>query len=71
MTKTQELRDLIKEAGLKYNYLAGTLGLSAYGLQKKIENKSEFRASEIQILVRELKLTTAQMVEIFFETERE
>lgn len=47
MTNTALLKAAIQKSGLKYKYLAEQLGLSTYGLQKKVENATEFKASEI------------------------
>lgn len=57
MTNTQELRRKIKENGYKYAFVAGYLGLTAYGLQRKVCNVSQFKAGEIQKLCVLLKLT--------------
>lgn len=66
MTDTKRLRDKIKDSGLKYSYLLACMGLTPYGLSKKIENDSEFKASEIQSLFELLKLTCSERDEIFF-----
>lgn len=66
MTDTKKLRDKIKESGLKYSYIAACIGLSPYGFKKKIENDSEFKASEIQGLFELLKLTCSERDQIFF-----
>ena len=67
MTNTQALRDAVDSAGLKYSHIANCLGISRYGLQRKIENFSEFKPTEISALVELLSLTNAAMMEIFFE----
>lgn len=51
---------------MKYRFVAETLGITPYGLQKKIENVTEFKASEISKLSKLLKLSAAEMTEIFF-----
>ena len=48
MTNTQELRRKIKENGYKYAFVAGYLGLTAYGFQRKVCNVSLFKAGEIK-----------------------
>lgn len=50
MTNTDKLRKLIKKKGLKYGYIAEKLGISAYALQKKIDNITEFKTSEVQTM---------------------
>lgn len=47
MTDTKKLKAIIKESGLKYDYIAKKLGLTYQGLKNKIENVREFKASEI------------------------
>ena len=66
MTNTILLRGLIQKSGLKYQYVAGELSLTRYGLQRKIENDNEFKASEIFKLSKLLGLTEKQHWEIFF-----
>lgn len=69
MTDTYELRKVIEQAGLKYKYLADQLGLSTYGLQKKIDNVNEFKASEIEKLSDILSLSVEERMSIFFAIE--
>lgn len=66
MTNTYALRKEIENAGFKYKYLAEQLGLSPYGLQKKIDNKTEFKASEIEKLSNILSLSIDKRMSIFF-----
>lgn len=67
VTNTELLRKVIKESGLKYGYIAGFLGLTRNGLLKKVNNKTEFKASEIQKLCILLKIQEAKVKEqIFF-----
>lgn len=68
MTNTYELRKAIEQSGLKYKYLAEQLGLSTYGLQKKIDNVNEFKASEIEKLSDILSLSVEKRMSIFFAT---
>ena len=46
MTDTKKLKDKIRDKGLKYSYVASRLGLTPFGFQKKVENDTEFKASE-------------------------
>lgn len=50
MTNTELLEQCIADAGLKKNYIAQELGLSPYGLSNKINNRNEFKTSEIEKL---------------------
>lgn len=70
MTNTAKLRKRIEESGLKYKFIAKSLGLTYLGLQKKINNDSEFKASEIAILCKILNINNLQEKEdIFFNKE--
>lgn len=66
MTDTVKFRAAVKNRGLKYKYLAEKIGITPFGLQKKIENQSEFKASEIQSLAELLGLTESERKQIFF-----
>ena len=66
LTDTKALRKKIQESGLKYIYLAEQLGLSPYGLHKKINNSSEFKASEICKLSAILGIADTEVRAIFF-----
>ena len=57
MTDTKELERIIEESGLKKSYIAKALNLSRAGLWNKINNKSDFNTTEIEILCRILKIT--------------
>ena len=50
MTDTLKLKALIVEHGYTQKDVAKMLGLSAQSLNKKIHNKTEFKASEISLL---------------------
>lgn len=70
MTNTELLRQKINEHGLKQGFVAEKLGITSYGLAKKINNDSEFKASEIQILCDLLNITSLREKEaIFFNVE--
>lgn len=67
MTDTQELLKIIDESGIKKGFLASKLGITTYGFQRKVENKSEFKAGEIKILCNLLNITSLKEREkIFF-----
>ena len=65
MTDTIALRSVIAESGLKYKALAEIMGLSPYTLQMKIDNESEFKASEIDALANALGMDMQQRDSIF------
>lgn len=50
MTDTEMLRGYIDKSGLKLQFIAEKVGISREALSQKINNKSEFKAREIQIL---------------------
>ena len=56
MTNSDMLIRQINNAGLKRVYIARKLGISTYSLQKKINNVTEFRASEIKTLAETLNI---------------
>ena len=66
MTDTELLREKIENSGYKLQFIAKSLGLKYQGLLNKINNRSEFRASEIQALYDLLGLTEKERVAIFF-----
>ena len=66
MTNTTALRDAVSRSGLKYRAIAGEMGISPYTLQKKIDNETEFKASEIVRLSDLLDLSDAERNAIFF-----
>lgn len=67
MTNTKELLCEIDNSGLKKSWIADKLGLSYYGLQKKIHNENEFKASEIMALCKILHIVSSERKEeIFF-----
>ena len=67
MTDTLELEVAIKRAGLTKKKIASELGISVMGLYKKINNTTEFKASEISKLAELLEIRDYQEKErIFF-----
>lgn len=60
MTNTVLLEKRIEESGLKRSYIAQMLGLSAYGLARKIKNESEFKTSEISGLCELLRIDSLE-----------
>lgn len=65
MTDTKKLRELIKESGYTYKFLASQVGITRESLYLKIEGKNEFTASQIKALAELLKLTKTQVNDIF------
>ena len=66
MTNTKSLRNKIDESGYKLRFIAKQLGITYQGFLKKINNETEFKATEIQILFDLLRMTEAERNAIFF-----
>lgn len=71
MTDEKLLRAKIDEAGLKLKYVAEQLGLSSYGLQLKLSNKSEFKTTEVAALCRILNITSLEEKESIFFAQKD
>ena len=66
MTNTELLRGRIKDKGLKLGFIAESCNITRAGLAKKLNNETDFRAGEINVLKNVLDLTNDEVVEIFF-----
>ena len=67
MTDTLELEIAIKRAGFTKKEIAGKLGITQMGLHNKMNNISEFKASEIALLYKLLNLNSfEEQQKIFF-----
>lgn len=66
MIDSKAMRKWISDRGFKLKSVALTLGITPYALQRKIDNKSEFKASEIAIFVNELGMESGIRDKIFF-----
>ena len=72
MTDTEILNARIKEMGIKKGKLAAELGITQTALWQKMNNKREFKASEINALCSLLCISSLQDKEkIFFALNRE
>lgn len=72
MTDTERLRKAIDKSGLKISCIMEQMGIKSYAtMRDKIENRQEFKASEIAKLCEILHLGADQMNEIFFAIEAE
>lgn len=70
MTRTEELRKLLDDSGLKRGYVAEKLGITRQALAMKIENQTEFKPSEILQLCEMLGISNLEDRErIFFAQE--
>lgn len=66
MTNASLLEQYIEKSGYKKAFIAKQLGITAYGFSLKINNKSEFKANEMTILCRLLKIGSKDKEAIFF-----
>lgn len=66
MTDSDALKKLIKSRGLKLKYVADYLGLTSYGFALKLNNKHEFKTSEVAALCELLEIKSLKEKEAFF-----
>lgn len=67
MTNSEALRELINAKGFKLKFVAEYLGLSPYGFNLKMQNKQEFKTSEVAALCELLEIGSLEEKErIFF-----
>lgn len=69
MVNTQYLESKIKKSGKTKTYLADKLNCHINTLIKKINNKSDFKSNEIQILCEEVYITYDEVPLTFFYQE--
>lgn len=66
MTDSEALNRVIENSGLKLTFIARALKLSREGFYKKLNNQTEFKASEIVKMQEILNLSNEQRDKIFF-----
>lgn len=66
MTDKELLEQAIKDSGYKKGFLAEKVGLTRAGFCNCVNNRAEFKQSQINILCDLLGLTLAQKERIFF-----
>lgn len=66
MTDSEKLKKRIAESGVSISFIARKMGISREGLYKKINNKTEFKASEISRIKEVLGLSNCERDAIFF-----
>ena len=62
MTDTLKLKAAIMESGFNQEQLAEMLGMTVATMNYKVNNKSEFKASEIKKLCEILKITDVNTI---------
>ena len=70
MTDTALLNELIDKSGYKRSFIAKSIGLSTYGLAKKINNINEFKTGEINRLCKLLKINSLEEKDRIFFANR-
>lgn len=68
MTNTKLLQSKIETSGYDLRFIASKVGMSYQCFLKKMNNQSEFRASEIMALSDLLGLDTEELEAVFFCT---
>lgn len=66
MTDTKKLNDEIADSGITITAIAKKIGITREGFYKKLNNETEFKASEISALQKILSLSNKKRDEIFF-----
>ena len=65
MPDTEKLKNAIANSGMKRKFIAKQLGISYYGLQKKVNGDTDFKGSEIALMRDILRLSNDEAAEIF------
>lgn len=71
MTDSNMLNAAITESGITVTAIAKKLGITREGFYKKLNNETEFKASEIKSMQNILNLTNKKRDAIFFAKEVE
>lgn len=71
LTDSKKLSDEITNSGMTITAISKKLGITREGFYKKLNNETEFKASEISALQKILRLTNKKRDEIFFAEEVE
>lgn len=72
MTDTEKLKDAIDKSGIKLDAILNATGIKSYAtLRGRINNETEFTASEICAITELLRITPDQRDAIFFARKAE
>lgn len=66
MTNTELFRKKVEEKGITIKFLALKIGITRESLYNKLNNETEFKASEISRITDVLELTSKERDDIFF-----
>lgn len=69
MTNTLKLKALLIERGYTQANLADEIGISTYTMNKKINNKVEFKMSEIEKISRILRISNKDDIFFYHDVE--
>lgn len=69
MTNTELFRKKVEKSGITYTFLASKIGITREALYKKINNETEFKASEITACAKILGLNSTERDRIFFDAK--
>lgn len=61
----EKLIQAIDRSGYKREHIAKQMGLSAYGLAKKINGQNDFKVGEAKVLSKLLALSEREAIDIF------
>lgn len=71
MTNTKKLKDRIDDSGISISFISRKMGISREAFYLKMNNETEFKASEIRCIKEVLSLTNKERDVIFFADEVE
>nr|DAZ73334.1 MAG TPA: Regulatory protein-modification, helix-turn-helix, transcriptional regulato, DNA [Caudoviricetes sp.] len=71
LTDSKKLSDEINESGITITAIAKKIGITREGFYKKLNNETEFKASEISTLQKILMLSNKKRDDIFFAKQVE
>lgn len=71
MTNSKMLSNEIADSGITITAIAKKIGITREGFYKKLNNETEFKASEISALQKILNLSNQKRDQIFFAKEVE
>ena len=71
MTDSKLLSSVIAESGITIIAIARKMGISREAFYKKMNNETEFKASEISVMQKILNLSNEKRDDIFFAKEVE
>lgn len=71
LTDKEKLSEAIEDSGMTIKAIAKKLGIARESFYKKLNNETEFKASEISVLQKILDLSNEKRDEIFFAVKVE